>query len=162
MGIDGRNNFYILAIDRFKTDKISEYFNRILKLYQKWGFRKVRAEVSAAQQVIVKDLKDNFIRSRGLSLVVDEYRPSRCQGSKDERMLATLEPKYSNHQIWHYLGGHCQTLEEELLFTNPAHDDVKDALASVVDFAVAPLDLYRMKKETNQVYNFHSKFGGVA
>ncbi len=161
VGVDGKMNYYVLEIDRFKTDKISEYFNRILKLYEKWGFTKVRTEVSAAQQVIVKDLKDNYIRPYGLSLVVDEYRPSRWQGSKEERIMATLEPKYANGQIWHYLGGNCQALEEELIYANPAHDDIKDALASAVDFAVAPLNIYKMKKESSNPYQFHSRWGGI-
>lgn len=161
LGVDGKSNYYILEIDRFKTDKISEYFNRILKLYQKWGFRRIRTEVTAAQQVIVKDLKDNYIRPFGLSLVVDEFRPTRWQGSKDERILAVLEPKYANHQIWHYLGGNCQALEEELIYANPAHDDIKDALASAVDFAVVPLDTFKMRKESLPLFNYHSKFGGV-
>jgi len=162
LGVDSRNNYYILEIDRFKTTKISEYFQHILKLYEKWGFRKIRAEVSVAQKVIVDDLKDNYIRPYGLSLSVDEYRPSRWQGSKDERIFSILEPKYANKQIWHYLGGHIQALEEELLFTNPAHDDVKDALASAIDFAVAPIDLYRMRKELTPIYQFDKRFGGVA
>jgi len=80
--VDGRKNYYVLEIDRFKTDKISEYFLRILKLYEKWGFPKLRAEVSVAQQVIVKDLKESYIRPMGLSLAIDEFRPSRWQGLK--------------------------------------------------------------------------------
>lgn len=161
VGVDGLNNYYILDVDRFKTDKISEYFNRILKLYEKWGFRKIRAEVSVAQQVIVKDLKENYIRPYGLSLTVEEYRPSRWQGSKEERIMATLEPKYANRQIWHYSGGNCQALEEELMFANPAHDDIKDALASAIDFAVAPVDMFNMNKMKEPEFEYHSKFGGV-
>lgn len=162
VGCDSFHNYYILDIDRFKTDKISDYFDHILKMYERWGFRKIRAEVSVAQAVIVKDLKDNYIRPYGLSLVVDEFRPSRWQGSKEERILAVLEPKYANGQIWHYPAGNIQTLEEELIYTNPAHDDVKDALASAVDFAVPPLNLFKMKKETQPVFNYHSRWGGVA
>jgi phage terminase large subunit-like protein len=161
VGADGNGNYYVLDIDRFRTDRISDYFTRILKLYEKWGFRKIRCEVSVAQAVIVKDLKENYIRPFGLSLVVEEYRPSRWQGSKEERIMATLEPKYSNRQMWHYLGGHCQILEEELMFTNPAHDDVKDALAAAVDFMVAPVDYLRMVKNATPQYNYHRRFGGV-
>ena len=162
VGVDGNNSYYIMEIDRFRTAQPSEYFTRILKLYEKWGFRKIRAEVSVAQQVLVNDLKENYIRRLGLSLAVDEYRPSRWQGSKDERIMAILEPKYANRQIYHYPGGNTQVLEEELLFSNPAHDDVKDALSSAIDFAVAPLNLFRMKKESTQVFNFNSRWGGVA
>ncbi len=161
VGVDGNNTYYVLEIDRFKTDKMSEYFNHIFKLYEKWGFRKIRCEVSVAQQVIVRDIKENYIRPMGLSLVVDEYRPSRWQGSKAERIMAVLEPKYANQQVYHYMGGNCQALEEELIFSNPAHDDIKDALASAIDFAIAPLNLYTMKKEVSQVFNYHGRFGGV-
>lgn len=162
IGVDGLNNYYVLEIDRFRTDKMSEYFNHILKLYEKWGFRKIRAEVSVAQQVIVKDLKENYIRPLGLSLAVEEFRPSRWEGSKQERINAVLEPKYANHQIWHYSSGNCQSLEEELIYANPAHDDIKDALASAIDFALAPQDLYNMKNTKEHEFQFHGRFGGVA
>jgi phage terminase large subunit-like protein len=160
IGVDGKLNYFILEIDRFKTDKPSEYFKRMYKLYEKWGFRKIRAEVSVAQKVIVNNLKDN-VRDLGLSLVIDEYRPTVREGSKQERILAILEPRYANGQIWHYQSGNCQILEEELMLANPAHDDVKDALASAIDFAVAPVDLYRQNKESVSVFNYHSRWGGV-
>ncbi len=164
VGVDGNQNYYILDIDRFKTDKISEYFNHIFKLYEKWGFRKIRCETTAAQIAIVNDLKNSYIRPLGLSLSVEEFRPSRLQGNKEERIMAVLEPKYANKQIWHYPGGNCQILEEELIFSNPAHDDVKDALASAVDFAQgqAPLNIFRTMKQAAQLFNFHGKFGGVS
>jgi hypothetical protein len=132
-----------------------------LKLYEKWGFRKIRCEVSVAQSVIVKDLKDNYIRRLGLSLSIDEYRPSRWQGSKEERIMSVLEPKYSNQQIWHSPSGNTQILEEELLFTNPSHDDVKDALASAIDFAVAPMNIFAISRTKEQPMQYHTRFGGV-
>ncbi len=162
VGVDGDRNYYVLDIDRFKTDKPSEYFNHILKLYDKWGFRKIRCEVSVAQQVIVSTLKDDYIRKNGLSLSIDEYRPSRWQGSKEERIMATLEPKYANRQIWHYPTGNIQVLEEELMTMNPAHDDVKDALASAIDFAIPPTDYFRMRQQLQPSFIYNSKFGGVA
>lgn len=164
LGIDGRNNFYILEIDRFKTERISEQFDHLLKMFQKWGFRKIRAEVTAAQKTIVTDLKESYIRPLGLSLSIEEFRPTRWLGAKEERIMAALEPKYANRQIWHYLGGNCQILEEELMFANPVHDDVKDALASAVDFAAgqAPLNVFTIQKANMPHIQFHSKFGGVA
>lgn len=160
VGVDAVNNYYILEIDRFKTDKISDYYTHILKLHEKWGFRKIRAEVSAAQIAIVKDIKENYIRPDGLALSVEEYRPSRWTGAKEERILAILEPKYANHQIWHYTGGHCQALEEELIFANPAHDDIKDALSSAIDFVTAPTINYIRRAKAPQ-FEFHSRWGGV-
>ncbi len=162
VGVTGNHDYYILEIDRFKTTKISEYYDHIFRLYQKWGFRKIRAEVSVAQKVIVDDLRDNYIRKNGLSLAVEEYRPSKWQGAKEERIMATLEPKYANRQIWHYPSGNCQILEEELIFANPPHDDVKDALASAVDFAVPPTNLFSMQKNREPAFQYHGRFGGVA
>lgn len=163
VGVDGKHNYYVLEIDRFKTDQPSVYFKHIFDLYQKWGFRRIRAEVTAAQVVIVKDLKEK-IKSLGLSLIIEEFRPSRWDGAKEERILATLEPKYANGQMWHYASGNCQLLEEELKFANPAHDDIKDALASAVDLAssFAPVNTFRNLTEKLPTFNFHSRWGGVA
>lgn len=138
VGVDSDQNYYVLDIDRFKTDKIGDYFQHILTLYQKWDFRKLRAECTAAQSVIVNDLKINYIRVHGLALSIEEFKPNRNQGTKQERMYAILQPRYQNMQMWHYMGGHCQTLEEELILSNPPHDDVMDSLANALDIAVAP------------------------
>lgn len=163
LGVDGDNNYYILEIDRFKTDKPSETYGRILKAYEKWGFRKLKAEVTGAQAMMISDFKDNYIRKLGLSLSIEEFKPSRWQGSKEERMMSTLEPKYANKQIWHPMGsGNIQLLEEELMFTNPAHDDIKDALASVIDFVQAPSNFYRAQKAKATTFEYHSRWGGVS
>lgn len=163
VGVDAEHNFYILEIDRFKTDLVSEYFNHILAMHQKWDFRKIRAEVTVAQSVIVRDLKENYIRKYGLSLVIDEYRPSRFEGTKEERMEAALQPKYNNLQIFHYPGGNCQILEEELLLRHPPHDDVKDALTSVLDICVAPSpgNNTQKKRKENIQQMVNSRFGGL-
>jgi phage terminase large subunit-like protein len=144
IGVDSENQVYVLDIDRFRTDRISEYFEHLLHLSNKWSFRKLRAEVTVAQAAIVRQLKD-MIRENGLAISIDEFRPQR--GTKQERITAVLEPRYDNLSIWHYRGGECQTLEEELGTRNPAHDDVIDALASAIDMAVKPTkNLGSMKK----------------
>lgn len=164
VGVDHKSNIYILDIDRFKTNLISDYFQRILTLHQKWDFRKIRCEVTSAQQIIVKDLKENYIRPFGLALAVEEHKPTRHEGTKEERLEATLQPKYANRQMWHYHGGNCQILEEELVLQNPPHDDVKDALASVIGIIQPPStaasnqvsELWQQKGVIN------SRFGGIA
>jgi hypothetical protein len=165
VGVDAQNNYYILDIERFKTDRISDYFDHILRLHQKWDFRKIRAEVTAAQKVIVQDLKTNYIRPHGLALSIEEFQPTRHMGTKEERVEAVLQARYNNGQIWHYVGGNCQVLEEELVVQNPPHDDVKDCLASVIDSAVAPSSVMGrlgVVKETFSARNAHSKFGGIS
>lgn len=160
IGVDFENNVYVLDIDRFKTDKISDYFAHLLDMINKWDFRKLRAEVTAAQAAIVKELKESYIKPNGLMLKVEEHKPTKHQGTKEERMAAILEPRYDNLSIYHYRGGNCQLLEEELVTNNPPHDDIKDALASCIETAVKPSTNTVNKKASNVVY--HARFGGVS
>lgn len=163
IGIDAKGNIYILEIDRFKTNLISEYFQHILALHTKWDFRKLRCETTAAQEIIVKDLKQNYIYSQGLSLSIEEHKPTRHEGSKAERLEAVLQPRYANLQVWHYQGGNCTHLEEEVLLQNPAHDDIKDALANCIEIAVPPTgSQLRRPLSVSQPGSFNSRFGGVA
>lgn len=159
VGIDFQNNIYILDINRFKTDRIKEYFDNLLHLHNKWGFRKMRAEVTVAQQAIVTELKESYIKPQGLVISIDEYRPSRNEGDKEERIAAILEPRYDNMQIWHYKGGNCQLLEEELILRRPPHDDIKDALSNAIAIAKAPPQ--RMQQSINNNVVYHSRFGGI-
>ncbi len=138
IGVDHQGNYYVLDIDRFKTDRIVDYYDHIVKAWEKWGFRKIRAEVTVAQQTIVKELKESYLKPNGIPLSIDEFRPTRSLGDKYERVAAVLEPKYDNMQIWHYKGGNCQSLEEELVMAHPPHDDIKDALANAISIAIIP------------------------
>ena len=160
VGVDSDQNYYVLDIDRFKTDKISDYFKHILQTHQKWDYRKLRAEVTAAQQVIVKDLKENYIRSNGIALSIEDYKPTRHMGSKEERIEAILQPRYENRQVWHYLCGNCQVLEEELVLQNPPHDDVKDALAAAIDACVPPSTSAGASKYRPSAMASTTRFGG--
>src|SRR5690606_27813550 len=60
IGIDKDSNIYILDIARFKKDRVQEYYNEVLRLYLKWNFRKIRAEVTQAQRVIVREIKEKI------------------------------------------------------------------------------------------------------
>lgn len=160
VGIDAEGFIYILDIDWFKTDRIGEYFNRVATLHSKWEFKKLRAEVSVAQGLIVRDLKDKM-RQEGLSLSIDEFRPTRNEGTKQERIAAALEHRYDNMSIWHFKGGYIDVLEEELVQARPAHDDIKDALASAVEIAIKP-KTNRNQDLGSNVVQFNNRFGGVA
>jgi len=158
IGVDSDNNIYILDIDRFKTDKIQTLYEKIADLHSRWNFRKLRAEVNGAQGMIAKDLKDRM-RMEGMMLSIETHSPSRHEGNKAERIAAVLEPRYENGAVWHFQGGHTPVLEEELMLARPQHDDVKDALASVVEVARPPMSS-RFNQEDNVVV-FNSKWGGV-
>lgn len=162
IGIDHEGNIYLLDIDRFKSDKTLQYFKHIAELHSRWEFKKIRAEVTVAQKIIVNDIKD-YIRKEGMRLSVEEFRPSRHEGTKEERISAALEHRYENLKMWHCRGGYTQLLEEELVLARPPHDDLKDALASAVEIAIKPKQS-RTKKDLglfNNNTNFNSRFGGM-
>jgi len=163
VGVDSDGMYYVLDIDRFKSDKTYEYFQHIAELHSKWRFQKLRAEVTVAQQVIVNAIKD-YVKQEGLTISIDEFRPSRVEGSKEERIAAALEHLYHGQKVWHFEGGWTPILEEELVQARPAHDDIKDALASAITIAVKPAG-----SRGSAIAEFltmggtqRSKFGGVA
>jgi phage terminase large subunit-like protein len=161
IGVDAEGNIYVLDIDRFKTDKTLVYFQHIAKLHSDWHFKMLRAEVTVAQKVIVTSIKD-YLKTESLRLPIDEFRPSRADGSKEERIAAVLEPKYDNMRVWHFEGGWTAALEEELIHARPKHDDIKDAMAAAVSIAIAP-----KRSIKNTLLDFipktanSNRFGGV-
>jgi len=114
-----------------------------------------------AQNAIVS-LKKDYIIAKGLQLSVDSYRPTRNEGTKNERVTAILEPRYANMQIWHFRGGNCFLLEEELIKSRPSHDDIKDSLASAVDLAIPPARRRNSAKDRSSNVVYHPRFGGVS
>ena len=162
IGITSDNDIYVIDIARFKTDDIKVYFDAIYNTWMKWEYRVLRAETTAAQHAIVTELERKYIKKYGLRLRVDMYKPSRSQGSKEERIDAILLPKYKMGSISHYRGGNTQILEEELMMNHPPHDDVKDALSAAVDVAVPPL-----RRKSKAVVNATTplrtnRFGGIS
>lgn len=161
VGIDHEGSVYVLDIDRFKSDKTLEYFEHIKSLHSRWVFNKLRAEVTVAQKVIVNAIKD-YVKRDGLKLSVEEFRPSRAEGSKEERIAAALEHLYDDYKVWHLEGGWTAVLEEELVLARPAHDDIKDCLASAVEIATPP-----SRGVSSGIQDFFSastqksRFGGV-
>ena len=159
VGVDPDGFMYVLDIDRFKSDKIAEYFDHVVQAHTRWDFKKLRAEVTVAQSIICNDLKDR-IRKEGLRLSIDEHRPNRHQGTKEERIASVLEPRYENQSILHFKGGYTPMLEEELVMARPPHDDIKDCLASVVEIAIPPKARRERERKSNVVFN--TRFGGVS
>jgi hypothetical protein len=159
VGVDSDGNIYVLDIKRKRTNKTTEYYQMIYDAHMKWGFKKIRAEVTAGQAVIAERIKDD-IRRDGLLLSVDEFRPTRTMGTKEERIHAALLPRYENRSIWHFAGGLCEELEQELIQYNPAFDDIKDALHSVMGIIRTPANAQRRTRR-NKVVS-HPRFGGVA
>lgn len=161
VGIDSDNNYYVLDLERTQTDSINEYFRMIRDMANRWDFRKLVAETTAAQQAIVRQLKEQYFAPHGLTIRVEEVKPTRHEGTKKERMAAILIPRYENNQIYHYRGGNTQLLEDELVSHNPRNDDLKDALSNAIEHAVKPQQrgTYR---HTHENVTYHPRFGGRA
>lgn len=163
-GIDFEYNVYVLDIVRFKTNKTSVYFSNFKDMLVKWEFSRLRAEVTAAQEVIVQSLKDSC-SDEGIHCRIDKHRPNKYDGAKEERMEAALLPKYEDGKIYHYKGGLCTYLEEEILLDNPEHDDIKNTLADGLSSEYVkkprrPSRQEEMAKYANPV-QYHSRFGGT-
>lgn len=162
IGMDSDRNIYVLDIDRFKTDSIRDYYTRLLAMHTRWNFNKVVIETVAAQQAIIKELRESYLKPNGIMLSIIETKPNRHQGAKEDRMLAILEPVYSNMSVWHQRGGNWQILEDELVMAFPPHDDCKDALSNAIEHAVAPTS-HKSREEIHRQSNivYHPKFGGI-
>lgn len=148
--------YYIIELDRFKTDRIKDYFDHVSRLHSKYHFKKLRGEATVAQSVIVKYLKDQ-LASQGVPLQIEEYKPIR---DKDERMNAVLRPLYEDSKIFHYKGGNCELLEAELLAVKPEHDDIKNAVADAIEIATPPFEVFTgaFKRLSQKRYGL---FGGT-
>jgi predicted phage terminase large subunit-like protein len=155
IGISAEHNIYVLDIARFKTDKISMMVDNLEKLYSKWNWLRLRAEVNAAQNLAIEQIKD-FNRQRGIFYTIDKHNEQR---NKELRIMTNLEPRYAAGTVLHYRGGNCQTLEDELMATKPPHDDVADALAAAVEIATPPARAGRQKNVVN--INHHPRWGGI-
>lgn len=158
-GMDSDRNIYVLDIVRFQTKEIKEYYQKLLETFTKWNFKKLIAETVAAQEAIVKELKNSYLQPSGIMLSIVEEKPNRHDGKKIERIKASLDPVYMNNQVWHYRGGNCQVLEDELILEFPPHDDCKDALAAAVNHLTPPSQASSNIRQSNIIY--HPKFGGV-
>jgi len=91
---------------------------------------------------------------------IDDNSPTRHEGSKQERIAMTLMPRYDTMSIWHFRGGNCQVLEDELVYEHPEHDDIADAFAAVVQVLRAPSrNLRRQHAENRPAFN--QRFGGL-
>lgn len=133
LGMDYDSNIYVLDIYRYKTTKPSVYWDVLDKAQNKWKFKWVRAEATAAQIVIIESLRD-YIAEDMSPIRIKTYKPTSHDGKKEERISQTLEPLYDTGKIHHYRGGECVELEAELVADRPPHDDIKDALHIGVGF----------------------------
>ena len=158
IGICEEGYIYVLALERFQTDKPEVYYEKIIELYDYWGFKKMYIETNSAGKFVKKFLEDE-IRRNGGRLTIEGKSHTSHQGKKEERINQVLVGRYRNGTIYHTKGGYTKLLEEELKLLKPPHDDLKDTLAIGVAEAVAPLKRARRERESNNVIRL-SRYGG--
>lgn len=134
VGLCPEGFIYLLELHQFKTDKYSDYYNELFRLWDKWKFKKIRIETNAGANLVVEYIKQE-VRKEGISLSV-EGKNSR--GDKVERTQAILEPRYESASVFHYRGGYMSVYEEQMLLARPAHDDLKDAVSAAIEISSPP------------------------
>lgn len=156
--IDDDGNRYVVDIERFKSDKTSEILDKLRMVYEKYLFKKLRIEAVSGFRLVAQDLADR-LTEMGIRIPIDLYIPPNTEG-KFARVNGILEPLYQTGAVYHYRGGNCQILEDELVSVNPLHDDTKDSWAMTIDLMVKPIQ--RQQKRNTNLVQFHGRFGGLA
>lgn len=156
-GIDKFANRYVLDIRRYRSDKISKTLETLKELYLKYYYKKLRIEAVSGFRLVAQDLSDS-LKDAGVRVPVDLYIPPNFDG-KMARVNGILEPLYQAGAIYHFRGGECQVLEDELCSINPSNDDTKDAWSMCVDL-MERIVTRRLNSRSN-VIQYHPRFGGV-
>lgn len=161
IGLDADGFTYILDLDRFHTSQFDVYYNRVIDLHNKWGFRHIQIETNAGGKFVEQELKSR-IRLNGDSLAVKGKHSHRNEGTKQERHAAMLEPRYANQSVFHFRGGLIGVYEEEVVLERPPHDDMVDAVCSAIEIAKPPAKKNRSWAYTDESKTVitDSRFGG--
>jgi len=150
VGIDEDGFIYVLALERFQTDKPEVYYQKIVELQEYWDFKKIYVETNSAGKFIKNYLSDE-VRRNGGRLEVEGKTHTSHDGKKEERVAQVLHGRYRSGTIYHTKGGYTKMLEEELKLAKPAHDDLKDVVSIAVAECVAPLKKQGVARRTGQV-----------
>ena len=158
IGVDWENNIYVLALDRFKTQDYSIYYEHIVGLYNEWGFRKLHIETNAGGHLVANEMK-RMLRQNGAALVVQGKAATGNEGRKEEKHHAVLFPRVKNGSLFFAKGGLTPVAIEEIVLERPPHDDLKDVLTAAISEGLAPARP-RQGMDSKNVIKFNRRFGG--
>lgn len=156
LGMDHDGYLYVLDLDRFKTDKMEEYYEKAIELYIKWGFKTLVVESNNGGGLVAEYIKDKIRREGGTLEIKPKVAPN--DASKYERVLQILEPRYRNGEVYHNRIGYIRLLEEELRQPRPRNDDLKDAVSLAVSELKPPMNRGVIQKYKQQLERL-SRFG---
>jgi phage terminase large subunit-like protein len=161
VGLDADGFYYVLDLDRFKTQDYEVFYEKVRTLHDYWGFKKIRVETNSGGKLVANQL-ETYSRQEGRSLIIDTAYTSSNVGKKAERHGSVLEWRYKKKYIRHFKGGLIPDLEDEIVMARPAHDDLEDALCAAVEIAKPPSAraLRANKRERNNIVIASDRFGG--
>jgi phage terminase large subunit-like protein len=160
VGMDHDGYLYVLDLERFKTDKMEEYYEKAIELYIKWNFRTLVVETNNGGGLVAEFIKDKIRREGGTLEVKPKAAPN--DSSKYERILQILEPRYRNNEVFHNRIGYIRLLEEELKQPKPKNDDLKDAVTLAVSELKPPMSrgtALKNKQLTERLSRFGARRG---
>jgi len=132
VSVDPENNWYVRVANRYRLTP-SQIVNKIFEVCSEFKPMCVGVEVVAYQEALLYIL-DEQMRKRGVTLPVKGI--TRGKQSKQARIQA-LVPMFEWGRI--FLNDMKSELCEELLtFPRGSHDDINDALASILEIAIPP------------------------
>ncbi|HET8708947.1 MAG TPA: phage terminase large subunit [Candidatus Saccharimonadales bacterium] len=133
-GMDFQQELYVRQVYRAKMNYM-DIINLMFDWYVKYKPRRIALETIATQKNIQYMLSDEQKR-RGMWLPIQEIKTR--QNTKEER-IKSLAPYYEFGRVHHVEGSLMDDLEYELLhFPKGTHDDMIDALATVLEIATPP------------------------
>ena len=159
IGVDQFNRYFVLDLDRFKTSDFNIYYESVMRLANKWGFRKITVESNSAGKIIAKEIERLSREAGGLISVDIKSNAGFGVKSKKLRQYAIVNPKYELGIVYHKKGGLTPELEEELILERPQHDDLVDALGMAMEKAKAPMK-HRTYLDKDRKVITDTRFGG--
>lgn len=161
IGVDADGFIYVLDMDRFKTSDYEVYYDKICRMHDYWGFKKLRIETNSGGRLVANQL-ENFVRQEGRSLIIEPNYVAANTGKKFERHAAVLEWRYKKKFIKHFKGGLTPDLEDEIVMARPLHDDLEDALCSAVEICRPPSQRAARSTDTKlkNIIVASDRFGG--
>ncbi len=161
VGIDTEGFYYVLQLEQFQTDKRTVYYDWVIQLWKKWGFKRLDIELESAGKIIAEGMKEQ-LRKDGYSLIV-EGRPAPRGISKAERHASITIPRYEQQVVLHNKGGWTTELEEQLVKERPAHDDLLDVVTMGIEQLKQPYKAhwsFSGEEDGGSVIAAHNRFGG--
>lgn len=153
VGVDSSSNVFVLELSEYKTEDFNEHVQQLKHLHNRWGFSRVRMEVNGPQKANAGRLQE-ALRLEKIPVLVDPFQPIEV---KEERIAAVLEHRYALGQVYHSKGSlHVAELEDQLEQYKPKRDDLKDALATAVEFVRTPTAMRNTGAKRKKQY---SKYG---